>query len=179
MTVGTTDGPAANGALAANYMEGGYVVVYSNSVATFVAQIRSNTVVAANGGTTILTLDSEIPVAISASTSYIEAMPSPYVSIQTGNSGGNYPFVGVPLVALSTTYPYGWIQTWGPTWLAPQAAVGATANYNTCVFRHDGSIDVPIYNSAYTMYSQHAGHVLTRASAGTQGAPFIFLEVAP
>jgi len=179
ITVASGDGPAADGVLAAHYMEGGYLVCFSNTVATFTAQILDNTAVASGGGTSILTLDCEVPVAIGTSTTFFEAMPSPYVNVQSGNSGGNYPFVGVPMVALSTTYPYGWIQTWGPTWVAPQAAVGATANYNTFVIRHDGSIDVPVYNSAYTMYSQHGGHVLTRSAAGTQGAPFVFLEIAP
>ena len=180
MTVGASDGPAGDGVLAAHYLEGGSIVVYSNSVVTFTMQIRDNTAVATGGGTTVLTLDGMIPVAVAVADSFIEATPSSFVDVRTGNSGGNFPFLGKACVAADTTTPYFWIQTWGTTWLAPQAEVGATAGNNDCVFRHDGSIGQNLYSDANNNPKcQHAGYVLTRASAGTQGAPFIFLEVRP
>jgi len=180
MTVGASDGPAADGVLAAHYLEGGRVVVFSDTVSTFSMQIVDNTAVASGGGTTVLTLEDDIPVAIATATSYIEAMPSLYVDVRTGNSGGTRPFLGVPLVALSTTYPYGWIQTWGPTWVTPQAALGASASNNVAVFRHDGSVDDCDYSDANNSPKcQHAGRVLTRTAAGAQAAPFLFLEVSP
>jgi hypothetical protein len=180
MTVGASDGPAADGALAAHYLENGYVVVFSSAVDTFVMEILDNTEVASGGGTTVLTLNGEIPVAIATATSSIEAMASMYRDVRTGNSGGTRPFLGAGMRAATTTYPYFWLQTWGPTWLAPQAEVGVAANVNNCVFRHDGSIDECDYSDSYNSpKAQHAGYVLTRAAAGTQAAPFLFLEVNP
>jgi hypothetical protein len=180
MTVGGTDGPAGDGVLAANYLENGSVVIFSNTVDTMFFTIKGNTAVASGGGTTILTLDGELPVAIATATSFIEACPSSFADCRTGNSGGNKPFLGMAMRAATTTYPYFWIKTWGPCWLAPQAEVGATAGNNNVVFRHDGSLGQALYSDANNNpLRQHAGYVLTRASAGTQGAPFVYLEVRP
>jgi len=179
MTVGASDGPAADGALAAHYLQGGYIVVFSSTVDTFVANIVDNTVVASGGGTTVLTLDGDIPVAIATATSTMEATAVPYVDMRTDNSGGYRPFMGVPMRAATTTSPYFWLQTWGPTWVAPQAAVGVTANNNAIVVRHDGSIDEVDVSDANVDMAQRVGFVMTRVTANTQGAPFIFLQIAP
>lgn len=176
MTVGASDGPAANGALAVHYLEGGYLVCFSDSVDTFLMGIKDNTVVASGGGTTVLTLDGEIPIAIATADSSIEATASPYVDVRTTNMSGMRPFLGAPMRSLTTTYPYGWLQTWGPSWIAPQAAVGVAANVNTVVARHDGSLDIET-TSGYEA-AQVVGYVLTRVTAGTQGAPFIFLTIS-
>ena len=179
ITVGSSDGPGADGELAAHYLEGGHVVVFSSTVDTFVMQILDNTAVASGGGTTVLTLDGDVPIVIATATSTMEANASPYVDVRTDNSGGLRPFWGVPMRALTTSYPYGWLQTWGPTWVAPQAAVGVAANNNAIVVRHDGSIDEIDVSDANVDMAQRVGFVMCRVTAGTQGAPFIFLQIAP
>jgi hypothetical protein len=172
--VGASDGVAANGAIAANELVGGRIVVFPPSDNTFVRTITGNTVVAADGGEMTLTLNKPIPVAITVDVHHCEVMASPYLDVRTGNSGGIKPFLGAGTVA-ATVGQFFWILKKGWTWLAPQAEVGVGDHDNEIVFRHDGSVDEHDYSDAYNTKAQHAGFVLTRAAAGTQGAPFIAL----
>jgi len=72
-----------------------------------------------------------------------------------------------------------WIQTWGPCWISPQAAVSVGNTNRQVVFRHDGSLDEHDYSDAYTTKAQHAGFVLANAAGATQGAAFIMLQICP
>lgn len=173
LTVGATDGPAGDGVLALNYLVGGRVVVFPHSDNSFVRTITGNTAVAASGGTTVVTLSKAIPVAATITVDHAEAMASPYADVRTGNAGGIRPFLGQATVVATVAAPYHWIHTSGIMWLAPQAEVGTGAHDNEVVFRHDGSLDEHDYSDSYNTKAQHAGFVLTRAAAGTQGAPFV------
>lgn len=176
VTVGAADGIANDGVIAAHALEGGSVVLFDASTDEWLNYTIRDNNAAVSGGTITLTIEGTLPYATTTS-DHVEVMASPWL-VSSGNNGGLRPFWGPPMRLATTTYPYFWIQTWGPCWLAPQASVGATAHKNEVVFRHDGSIDLPVYNDSYTMNAQRAGFVMTRAQAGTQGAPFIFLQVA-
>jgi len=187
ITVGASDGPSSNGALAADYLQGGYVVIFSDSVVTMLRQIVGNTVVA-SGGTSILTLDFPLNAAVATADSYLEAMASPYRSIKASTTGDtNRGFIGLPLVE-ATSGQHCWIQTWGPCWISPQADVGATGHSIQVVARYDGSIqehenysagDTPTVSEYRNgVAQQHVGFVLSHATAGTQGAPFIMLQIS-
>jgi len=173
--VGATAGVASNGAIAANELVGGRIVFFPHSDNSFVRTITANTVVAAGGGEMTITLNKPTPVIITADVTHCEAMASPYLDVRTGNSGGIRPFLGMASVP-ATVGQFFWIgkNVWG--WLAPQAEVGVGDHDNEIVFRHDGSVDEHDYSDAYNAKAQHAGHVLTRAANGTQGAPFIALK---
>jgi len=175
--VAATDGPNGDGEIAANLLAGGYLVVFPGSNNSFVRGIVTNTAVPAGGGEMTLRLSEPIPVALTADTMHGECMASPYLDILTGN----YPQrgkVGVPTVA-ATDGQFLWIQTWGPCWIAPQAEVGDEDHDQQVVARHDGSLDEHDYSDTYTTKAQHVGFVLTSAKGGGQGAPFIFLQIAP
>jgi len=176
ITVGATDGIAGDGVIAVNALAGGYVVVFDASSKAFTRQIQSNTVVASGGGTMTVVLTDPIPVALIATTDHAECMASPYsyMTAYTGNDKGAV--MGMPQLVY-TSGQFGWVQTWGPTWIAPQAAVGSGSNNRIGIFRHDGSIDELDYADAYNNKGQIAGFVMTHAQAGTQGAPFFWLMI--
>jgi len=188
VTVAATDGAAAGGIVALNELEGGYVVIFSDSVATMTRQIVGNTAVGANGGTTVLDLQHKLNVAVATADSYIEAMASPYAVVKASTTGdANRGFVGLPN-CMATTGTYCWIQTWGPCWVAPRGAVGNSGHSIQVVARYDGSLQVhEVYTAGDTptateytngVEQQHVGFVLTHATAGTQGAPFVMLQIS-
>jgi len=177
LDVGATDGIAGDAVIAVDSLAGGYCVVFDASSKAFTRQISSNTVTAAASEMTIVVTD-PIPVALVADTDHIECMASPYSYLTASTSNAYGAFMGMPQLVY-TTGQYGWIQTWGPTWIAPQAAVGSGSNIRTCIFRHDGSIDDLDYSDASNSKGQIAGYVMSHAQAGTQGAPFVFLTIAP
>lgn len=174
--VAATDGRAGDGAIAVNELAGGYLVVFDASSKAFNRQIAGNTVVAATGGEMTLTLTDPIPVALIADTDHGECMASPYsyVTAYTGNDKGAV--VGMPQLVY-TNGQFGWAQNWGPSWVAPQAAVGSGSNNRLCIFRHDGSIDELDYQDAANNKGQVAGYVMNHAQGGGQGAAFIWLTI--
>jgi len=184
VAVAVTDGAAGGGAIAKDELAGGYIVIFSDVVATMNRGIVGNTAVAAGGSTTvIIEVDRPLHVAVTAATSFHEVMASPYSSIKASTTGDrNRGFVGLPMVE-ATSGQCLWIQTWGPCWVAPQGDLGAAADANQAVARYDGSIDVHMNASAeggtgYNYPQQHVGFVLSHAPAGTQGAPFVMLQIS-
>lgn len=175
VTVGGSDGAAADGAIAANELVGGYVVCFPHSQDAFTRQITANTAIAAGGGTIVLTLDYGIPVALTITVDHGEAMHSPWYNLQTLTSTTTT-VLGMP-TWVATVGQYLWFQTRGPIWIAPQGAVSVGNNNRQVVFRHDGSIDEHDYSDAVVAKAQHAGYVIANASGGGQGAAFIYLEL--
>lgn len=175
LDVAATDGIAGNGVIAVNSLAGGYCVVFDASSKAFTRQIASNTVTAGAAEMTITVTD-PIPVALIGDTDHIELMANPYSYLTASTSNAYGAFMGLPQLVY-TSGQYGWVQNWGPTWVAPQAAVGAGANNRLCIFRHDGSIDELDYSDAYNANGQIAGYVMSHAQAGTQGAPFVWLTI--
>jgi len=177
LDVAATDGIAGNGVIAVDSLAGGYCVVFDASSKAFTRQIKSNTVTAGAAEMTITVTD-PIPVALIADTDHIECMANPYSYLTASTSNSYGAFMGLPQLVY-TSGQFGWIQTWGACWIAPQAAVGSGSNIRTCIFRHDGSIDDLDYSDANNSKGQIAGYVMSHAQAGTQGAPFVFLMIAP
>ena len=174
--VAATDGIAGDGVIAVNALAGGYVVVFDASSKSFTRQIKSNTAVATGEMTVVLT--DPIPVALIADTDHAECMASPYSYLTNTTSNAYGAVMGMPQLVY-TTGQFGWVQSWGPTWIAPQAAVGSGSNNRIGIFRHDGSIDELDYSDAYNSKGQIAGFVMSHAQDGSQGAPFFWLMIAP
>jgi hypothetical protein len=139
----------------------------------FTRGIIANTVTTGAGEMT-LTLDDPIPVALVADTAYAECISSPYRNLQQGATSGKA-VVGIP-TCYATVGQYLWLQTKGPMWVSPQAALGVGVALEA-VFRHDGSFDAHQYDDAYATTAQHAGYVLAETLTGTQGAPFVKLNI--
>jgi len=181
ITTTDTDGAGGDGAIAADELVGGYVVVFpAASNHAFVRQITSNTYVIASGThvhTMTIGLDSPTPIAITTSDK-AECMASPYLNVITASSEARS-IVGVPTVA-ATTGQFFWLQTWGPCWIATSAECGAGSNDRNVVFRYNGSGDECAYAGTYnSAKAQQAGHILTNGAGTGQGAPFIMLQITP
>lgn len=177
VTLGSGDGAAKNGAIAADELAGGYIHVFVDGSGAdqkcFTRGIVSNTVEAGGGGNITIVLDDPIPYDLVAATAYAEAICSPYYDLRQTNASG-LAVVGIPTLK-ATVGQYLWIQTKGPVWVSPQAALGVTVAMEA-VFRHDGSFDAHEYNDAYATTAQHAGYVLA-SDEGAQGAPFVMLDI--
>jgi hypothetical protein len=181
VTVGAGDGIANDGTIAAHALEGGYIALFDASTDEWMNYCIRDNNAAVSGGTITITLDGELPYATVAASDYVEAMATPYLTTCT-NTQDRYAFLGLPMRLATTTYPYHWLQTWGPCWVNPQPLLGVSspsAPKVQAVARHDGSIDLYAYGTAGITSSQFVGHVLTVAQDGTQGAPFVELQISP
>ena len=176
LDVAVTDGAAGDGAIAKNELRGGYFIIFPHDDNAINGMILTNTAIAAGGGEMTITVDIEMPTALTVDTDDIELMASPYEDVRSTNSDTKS-IVGVPSVP-ATVGQYCWLQTWGPCWISPQAGAGAGAHDRQVVFRHDGSLDEHDYSDAYTAKQQHAGFVLANAAGAGQGAPFIMLQIS-
>lgn len=179
-TVGSGQGIAADGAVAENVLQGGYITIFrldaglDNTDYTF--RIRTNTAVDSGGGAMTVTVDHAIPYPVTTS-AYTEITGNPYEDVRMITSGQRA-FLGQPQIAATTTYPYHWIQTWGPTWLNPEGTPGTGAAEQQLVFQNNGSVVIHNGANATTLQKQHAGFVFTRAVGGGQGTPLVFLQVS-
>lgn len=147
-------------ALTENALRGGYAVIYDGT--TNNVQFRGiigNTSADANAAFTLY-LDGPLTEAVTTS-SKIEVFENPYGAVQTGASA-SLAKAGVPAVKITAANTYFWVQTKGPTWLAPQSRV--TGKHVGCCWRHDGSLDtagagIDAANAeAANVSSQYAGH---------------------
>lgn len=172
--VAGTDGRTGNGAIAENELAGGYLVVFDASNKAFTRQISANTATTGAGEMT-LTLTTPIPLALIGDTDHGECMANPY-SYLTPSTNSAHVVMGMAQLVY-TSGQFGWVQNWGPSWIAPQAAVGSGSNNILCIFRHDGSIDELDYSDSYNNKGQIAGYVMTHAQGGGQGAPFVWLTI--
>jgi hypothetical protein len=179
VTVGATSGYAANGAVAANELAGGYLVFGHDELDLVQTRtILANTAVAAGGGTSVLTLD--IPVSgIITTSGYTEVHFNPYRYL--GAPGGDVynAVMGVPTVAGATGY-FGWIQTWGPCHVVAGGAdtvPGNSAGDRTVYFVGDGSVNG---GTALTVESgwQSAGFIIDSTASGTGAGPLVMLQIS-
>lgn len=176
---GATDGAAAGGVIAVDELAGGYAIIFPHSENSMNRGIRGNTAADGGGDEITLYLDAPLNVATVVDVTHAEAICSPYYNIKASTTGDTARgFVGLPMVP-ATVGQYCWVQTWGPCWIAPQTDVGTGASNQQVVARYDGSIQAHDYtDTTYSDKQQHIGFVLSHATAGTQGAPFIMLQIS-
>jgi len=167
---GSNEVTLTEGSISEDQYSGGYLLLFHATGDGQVYGIQSNE--ATSGTTTKFYLDRPLSVAVTTSDN-IELYANPYSAVKQGNSGGTQGFIGVPLRLLTDNY-YGWVKTWGPTFIAPQSTVGNTY-LGGCWFRHDGSIDVHGNIETYVT-SQYAGYVMV-GDASNDG-PLIMLQVS-
>lgn len=184
--IAATDGVLSNGVIGVDELAGGYVVFFPGAENSFVRRIVKNTAttVADAAGVMTLTIDKPLPCALTAANG-AECIASIYSNVRTDLAVGDSPLyavVGIPTVP-ATVGQYLWLQTWGPCWVAAHADVGKLKTDMAAYFVGDGSLgqgeeDTP--EAVDTgLVAQYAGFVLASAKDGTQGAPFIFLQLAP
>lgn len=160
----------AEASLALDQFAGGHILLFHATGDGQMYGIRGNT--ASAGGIVDLFLDRPLAVAVTTSDNF-ELWANPYISVSQGNSGGTNGFIGIPYALLTTNY-FGWVKTWGPTFIAPQSTVG-DAYIKAGYFRHDGSIDAR-GNIGTPVTDQLAGYTMV-GSAGGDG-PLFMLQVS-
>lgn len=177
ITIGA-DGIASDGNIGEDELAGGYAVIWPHADNTLNRRILHNTATTAAGQTMVLTLDKPTPIPLTVvGVVNVECMASPYLNVQTGLD--QYASkVGVPTMP-AVAGEYLWLQTWGPVWIAPAGGVSVGVENRRVVFGGNGGVFDEDPTIAVRETQQYAGFVLANAPGDGQGAPFIFLQIAP
>lgn len=183
VTTKSNDGIAYDGVFTKDELAGGYIALFwgSGSTAGNYAIVGNDAVAAA--GTMAIYLERPMRYKITSGTGSAEAIFSPYYDVRNpagGSSGGMHPHLGIPMAPATTTYPYHWIQTWGPIHCAtPDSAVGGgSADWNV-VAGNDGSIEN--MSTDALQLRQHVGFALAvdyNGGSHQQASPFIMLQIS-
>ena len=180
ITVGASAGAAANGAIAADELRGGYIVIGNGtSQHPQMRGIVGNTAVAAGGGTSDLYLDASLTTAVTVGTTNLETMLNPYANVKGDQAGGAYvSFVGIPAVR-ATVGQYFWLQTWGPVWITSDGLTADDADDRIVYFKTNGSLSsrMEITEGSHPVY-QPAGFCIDASSAGSSNAPMVMLQLS-
>lgn len=157
-------------------LRGGYIVIYGADNSDVQQRgIIGNTV--ASGSTVTVYLDAALAIDV-ATAKYCEILYNPYSDLRTG-AGGSYVSIAGIAAAEADADEYFWVQTWGPCWIAPgEAGVGGDANERTVIF--DGSVGAlhEFSDGTFGTDAQVAGFIIQRDSSGTDGPPFIMLQIS-
>jgi len=173
-----------------NEYAGGYLSMWSTPHQF--RTIVSNT--ATSGTTFVVTLGEPLTVAVTVSSTWCEALQSPYANVRLtagpsgGDSGNDYSSVaGIPFTITAAANTYLWIQTWGPCIINPHGSslqdAGITGGERKLVFDVEGSVciedDAAHGPGADGDEHQIAGFIIDRTAASTSGPPLIMLTICP
>lgn len=158
---------------------GGLIVLKVSTADTNVdATLQERTVAwnTAGGVSDVITIGFDAPLnqALTAAASYAFVMPSEWSDIRYNDSLTKVSHAG-PAAAYAAAGYYGFIQTYGKCWLAPQGECGATAYGRGVVWRYDGSIQLVGGTGGLDgQYGQPAGWIMDNNEADN-GSTNIFL----
>lgn len=185
LTTTTGDGQDSDGQIDAHELEGGYIVIFVGDGTEINMGILDNTEVTASSHTITITLDGELPTEVT-NAMYAECVSSPYLEVtsEVATAGGFKTYVGLPMAVATTTYPYCWLQTWGPCFISPANNFGdanpGTAQYNhALVVRAGGTVQTFDSDVAESEHAQRVGFILFKGKSDGQGAPFMMLQISP
>lgn len=154
-----------------NQFAGGQILIFHATGNGSLYTVVGNT---ASSGDDIVVITIDRPLAAAIVAEAFELYASPFADLRQGNSGNDKSFWGVPM-ALVTSGSYGWVKTWGITFIAPQSTVG-DQGVAACYFRHDGSIDARGSFSTTLVTDQYAGFRVVGKASGD--GPLMMLQVA-
>jgi len=176
VTIDTEIGVLTTGVLAENELAGGYIVVGNGSAQhPQMRQIISHPALTTAGGSLTLKLDAELVTAVTAATTTIELMESPFYCIKADNSGGQYvTYLGVP-ARVATSGQYFWVQTKGIAWITSDGNTCDSGLDRTIVWVGNGSV---VSSNDITVESglQIAGVAMDMSGSGASNAPFVMLN---
>lgn len=164
----------ASQSFAKDELRGGYVIIYSAGDTYQQFGIVGNTLCSESEMTVYL--DRAITVVVT-STQYTEILPNPYRYLKH-ESSSHESHAGIPMSA-ATAGQYFWVQTWGPCWINPQSGVGGTSTERMVIFGPDGSLRNWSLNTTEDAGYQTAGFIINKDSLGSDGPPFIMLQISP
>jgi hypothetical protein len=180
ITVGATDGKAADGVVALDEMRGGTVVIGNGTNQH--PQIRGiigNSAVAAGGGSMDVYLDAPLTAAVTVATTNIEAYLNPYDGVKSMNvvNSAYVTCLGASALDNVTVGQYFWVQTWGSTWLTSDSNTGKAANGRDLYINTDGSLRGQS-STTYAGY-QRIGVGLDKSTSGASNGPNVMLQITP
>ena len=177
VTIDTTVGHLATGVLWANELAGGEIVI-GNGSAQHPQQrtVVSHPALTTTGGILVVKLDAPLERAVTAATTTIENMESPFTYMSADGAGGEY----VTYLGLATCEAVAgqwfWLQTYGPRWITSNSNTCDSAMDRTIVFVGNGSVvssnDVVVENGF-----QIAGYALDTSGSSASNAPMVFLTL--
>jgi hypothetical protein len=179
VTIDTEIGALTTGVLTANELAGGYIVIGNGSSQhPQMRLIVSHPALATAGGALTLTLDMPLIADVTAGTTNIELMESPFYNLLADGSGGDYvTFIGMPSAEV-VSGEYFWVQTWGPCWITSDGNTCDSARDRTIAFVGNGSV---VSSNDVTMESgfQLAGVALDMSGSSASNAPIVLLQIMP
>lgn len=179
LTVNNTEGPAQNGSVPVNYLEGG-TVVFMTALGIYVRGIIANAVKAAGTGTFLVTLDAPTSFALVVTDS-AEIIASPYARVcneaDTILASELCSVAGIP-TRVTVDGDWLWLQTWGPCYVTSALTLGVGNENRLAYFVGNGVLQDWTAVGA-TADHQIAGFVMANAVGGGQGAPFVWLTLDP
>lgn len=159
----------AEASITEDFFSGGYLLLFHATGDGAVYSIQGNTATLGSN----FTLYTAEPFAKAVTTSdAVEIYISPYADLRSGTTATNA-WGGIPAQGIMSSGYYGWLQTWGPCFISPQATMG-DAQAQTGYFRNDGSIDIRA-NVDTGVCDQIAGHTMIGGAAGN--GPLFMLQV--
>ena len=179
VTIDTEIGVLTTGVLHANELAGGYIVVGNGSSQhPQMRQIVSHPALATAGGSLTLKLDMPLIATVTAATTTIELMESPFYCILADGSGGDYvTFIGIPACEASSG-EYFWVQTWGVCWITSNSNTCDSARDRTIVFVGNGSVESSNDETLESGF-QIAGVALDMSGSASSNAPMCYLQIMP
>lgn len=176
ITIDSTIGHLGTGQLWANELAGGEIVIGNGSGQHPQRRtIVSHPALAAAGSLTVK-LDAPLGTAVTAATTTIENMESPFQYMKADNAGGEYvTYLGVATVVAASGQWF-WLQTYGPAWITSDGNTCDSAMDRDIVVVGDGSVrsanDVTLESG-----HQKVGFALDTSSSGGSNAPMVFLTL--
>lgn len=176
VTIDTEIGVLTTGVLSENELAGGFIVVGNGSAQhPQMFQIVSHPALTSTGGTLTVKLDMPLTSDVTAATTTIELMESPFYCLKADNSGGDYvSYLGCS-ASVATSGQYFWLQTRGPCWVTSDGNTCDSAGDRTLVWVGNGSVkssnDITVESGI-----QIAGFALDMSGSSASNAPFIYLQ---
>ena len=177
VTIDTTIGHLATGVLWANELAGGEIVI-GNGANQYPQQraVVSHPALTTTGGTLVVKLDAPLERAVTAATTTIENMESPFNYMKAdGLSDGYDTFLGMATVE-AVNGQWFWLQTYGPRWITSDTHTCDSSMDRSIAFQANGSV---VSSNDVTMESgfQLAGFALDSSTNGGSNAPMVFLTL--
>jgi hypothetical protein len=186
ITVGATDGRAADGVIAADEMRSGYIVI--NNGTSQHPQFRGilgNDAVS-GGGSMNVYLDGPVATIRISGTDYtgvvvgttnIEAYLPPYGNVKGMNAVNSAYVTCIGAAAVRATVgQYFWVQTWGPVWLTSNGTTGEAANGRDLYINTDGSLRGQS-STTYAGY-QRVGTGMDKSASNSSNGPCCMLQIS-
>lgn len=179
VTIDAEIGTLTTGVLAKDELAGGFIVVGNGSAQhPQMFQIVGHPALTSTGGSLTLTLDDILATAVTAATTYLELMESPFYDVCADGAGGDYvTFIGIP-AAHASDGEFFWVQTWGPCWITSNSATCDSARDRTIVFVGNGSVESSNDETLESGF-QIAGVALDASGSSAANAPMVLLQIMP